>query len=36
LKHNGNVIKPFGGDFLDTLKEVSLVADPNSESTETA
>ena len=36
LKHNGNIIKPFGGDFLDTLKEVSLVVDPNSESTETA
>ena len=36
LKHNGNVVKPFGGDFLDTLKEVSLVVDPNSESTETA
>lgn len=35
LKHNGRVVKPFGPDFLDTLEEVSLVTDPNSESTET-
>lgn len=35
LKHNGKVVKPFGPDFLDTLKEVTLVSDPSSESTET-
>ena len=36
LKANGIVVKPFGGDFLDTIQTCELVTDPNSESTETA
>jgi hypothetical protein len=36
LKANGIVVKPFGADFLDTLKSVELVVDPSFESTETA
>lgn len=35
LKANGIVVKPFGAEFLDTLVNVELVSDPNSESTET-
>jgi len=34
LKSNGHIVKPFGPDFLDTIKNVELVADPSSESTE--
>jgi hypothetical protein len=36
LQSNGVVVKPFGGDFLDTLVSVELVTDPSFESTETA
>lgn len=36
LKANGIPVKPFGGDFLDTIKSVELVTDPNLESTATA
>ncbi len=36
LKANGIVVKPFGPDFLDTLKSVELTTDPSSGSTETA
>jgi hypothetical protein len=35
LKSNGIVVKPFGSDFLDTISNVTLESDPNSESTET-
>jgi hypothetical protein len=35
LKYNGKVVKPFGGEFLDTLAEVGLETNPNSESTAT-
>ena len=35
LQSNGIVVKPFGGDFLDTIKSVELVTDPSSESTAT-
>ena len=36
LKDNGRVVKPFGPEFLDTLMDVEMVSDPNSESTEIA
>jgi hypothetical protein len=36
LKDNGRVVKPFGPEFLDTLMDVQMVSDPNSESTEIA
>lgn len=36
LKSNGQVVKPFGADFLDTLKTVELVTDDSFVSTETA
>ena len=36
LQSIGVVVKPFGGDFLDTLVSVELVTDPSFESTETA
>jgi len=36
MKDAGKVVKPFGEAFLDTLDAVELIADPNSESTETA
>ena len=29
LKANGIVVKPFGSEFLDTIKSVELVTDPN-------
>jgi len=29
------VVKPFGGDFLDTINSVELVTDPSLESTAT-
>jgi hypothetical protein len=29
LRANGVVVKPFGNDFLDTLKSAELVADPS-------
>jgi hypothetical protein len=35
LQSNGIIVKPFGGEFLDTIKSVELVSDPSSESTET-
>jgi len=36
MRDGGKAVKPFGEGFLDTLESVELVADPNSESTETA
>jgi len=36
LRTNNVVVKPFGNDFLDSLKTAELVDDPSSESTETA
>jgi hypothetical protein len=36
LKAAGVVVKPFGDGFFADLKEARLVADPSSESTETA
>lgn len=36
MKDAGQVVKPYGDVFLDTLDSVELVADPNSESTEIA
>jgi len=36
LKSNGQVVKPFGADFLDTVKSVELVTDESFVSTETA
>jgi len=36
LKINGLPQKPFGPEFLDTIKSVELVSDPNSASTATA
>jgi len=35
LQSNGIIVKPFGGEFLDTIKSVELVSDPSSDSTET-
>jgi hypothetical protein len=35
LQSNGIIVKPFGGEFLDSIKSVELVSDPSSESTET-
>ena len=29
LKANGIIVKPFGAEFLDTIKSVELVTDPN-------
>ena len=29
LKANGIVVKPFGAEFLDTIKSVELLTDPN-------
>lgn len=34
LKSSGHIVKPFGLDFLDTIKSVELLSDPSSESTE--
>lgn len=34
LKSNGHIVKPFGADFLDTIKNVELISDPSFESTE--
>lgn len=36
LKGAGQVVKPFGDDFYDTLAAAEFTTDPNSESTETA
>lgn len=36
MKDSGKPVKPFGDGFLDTLENVELDSDPNSESTETA
>jgi hypothetical protein len=36
LKCNGQVVKPFGAEFLDTVKTVELVTDESFVSTETA
>jgi hypothetical protein len=36
LREAGIVVKPFGEAFLDTLENVELASDPNSESTEIA
>jgi hypothetical protein len=34
LKSNGHIVKPFGPEFLDSIKSVELLTDPSSESTE--
>jgi hypothetical protein len=36
LKANGQIVKPFGADFLDTVKTVELISDESFVSTETA